>query len=81
MPRLAAIQISLNRRLRQLRLVMNNPVADQAYGPPVADQAYGNGNNPGSEESNGPISMYAGSHPHNSDISSIISRIFATMYW
>ncbi|MGB8933810.1 MAG: hypothetical protein WCC17_01730 [Candidatus Nitrosopolaris sp.] len=64
MTRLAAIQISLNRRLRQLRLVMNNPVADQAYG---------NGNNPGSEESNGPISMYVGSHPHNSDISSIIS--------
>ena len=70
-----------------------NPVADQANGPtvadqaygngnnPVADQAYGNGNNPGSDEINGPISTYAGLQPNNSDLSSLIGQIFATMYW
>ena len=56
-------------------------VGNQAYGPAVGNQAYGYGNNLGSDENNGPISMYAGSHHHNSDISSIISRIFATKYW
>ncbi|MGA8081441.1 MAG: hypothetical protein WB988_06230, partial [Candidatus Nitrosopolaris sp.] len=62
----------------------NNPVADQAYGNgnnPVAGQAYGNGNNLGGDENNGPISTYAGSHPDNNDISSLINQIFATMYW
>ncbi|MGA8080801.1 MAG: hypothetical protein WB988_02995 [Candidatus Nitrosopolaris sp.] len=55
----------------------NNPVGYQANGP-IGYQAYGNIAN---DNNNGPISMYAGSHHHNSDVSSIISRIFATKYW
>ena len=54
---------------------------DQAYGPQLAGQAYGNGNNPGSDEIIGPISTYAGWQAHDSDINSLISQIFSTMYW
>ena len=71
-------------------------LAGQGYGPqlaygngnPVTDQAYGNGNNPGSDEINGPVSTYAGSQPPNSDIdplnsgiTSLIKHVLATMYW
>jgi len=54
-------------------------IVRQAYGNgnnPVGDQAYRNGNN----EIDGPISTYAGSQPQNSDMNSLISQIFATMY-
>jgi hypothetical protein len=56
----------------------NGPIGYQAYDPTIGYQAYGNIAN---DNNNGPISMYAGSHHHNSDVSSIISRIFATKYW
>ena len=47
----------------------------------IVRQAYGNGNNPGSDKIDGPISTYAGLQPQNSDMNSLISQIFATMYW
>ncbi|MGC2575797.1 MAG: hypothetical protein WA364_30190, partial [Candidatus Nitrosopolaris sp.] len=66
------------------------PVSDQANGVPIgyqASQGYdpsigypGYGNN-ANDDNSGPISMHASSHHHNSDISSTISRIFASKYW
>jgi hypothetical protein len=63
-------------------------IAGQGYGNPVTDQAYGNGNNPGSDQINGPVSTYAGSQSQNSDIdslnsgiNSLLKHVFATMYW
>jgi len=50
------------------------PIGYQGYDPSMGYQSYAN-------DDSGPISMHTGSHHHNSDVSSTISRIFATKYW
>jgi hypothetical protein len=71
----------------------DNPVSYQANGAPIGYQGYdpstgyqANGATIGyqsyaNNDNSGPISMHTASHHHNSDVSSTISRIFATKYW